>query len=339
MSRPSSYPLHLALQGGGAHGAFTWGVLDALLADGRARLDAVSGTSAGAINAVVLAQGLMDGGPSGAREALRRFWGAVGTALPFDLATPSADGGRMLIAPPLRLLLQWTQFLSPGQLNPLDLHPLRDILREQVDFERLRRVRPLRLYIAATRASSGRLRLFREHEISLEAVMASTCLPTLHRAVQIDGQAYWDGGYAANPPVAALIEAGGARDLLLVLLTPLEHAGEPETAPEIRQRTLEFAFSAAFLREMALLADMQVRARRRWWDLGEHRRSLAGLRLHLINGGDALAAFGTESKLAAQMGFFETLFSLGSEQAQAWLGSHGGDPGRLPGLDLQATFG
>ena len=193
--QPNTPPtLNLALQGGGAHGALTWGVLDALLEDGRLRFDGVSGTSAGAMNAVVLAQGLMSGGNEGAREALRNFWTAVASSLPFEGAVPTADGLGFRLAPAMRLMLQWTHYLSPEQLNPFDHNPLRDVLKAQIDFDQLRIRSPVKLFIAATEANSGQLRLFQNPDIGLDALLASACLPRLHRSVLIDGQPHWDGG-------------------------------------------------------------------------------------------------------------------------------------------------
>jgi NTE family protein len=192
--------LNLALQGGGAHGAFTWGVLDALLEDSAFDFEGVSGTSAGAMNALCLAHGLMTGGRDGARETLARFWTSVAASSPF--ASSGEAGAGMNQA--LQLMLLWTNHLNPEQLNPFDLNPLRDILGEQFDFARLRRESPVKLFIAATQANSGKLRLFRNHELSVDTLLASACLPTIHRTIVIDGEPYWDGGYSANPAVFPL---------------------------------------------------------------------------------------------------------------------------------------
>ena len=200
-TRATARPLSLALQGGGAHGAFTWGVLDALLEDGRFDLCGASGTSAGAMNAVVLAHGLLVGGRDGAREALSRFWSAVGGNASLLHVGAGASDGRP--SPMASLMLQWSGFLAPAQFNPMGYDPLRDIVEAQVDFERLRAEPGFDLFIAATHANTGRLRLFRTAEISADAVLASACLPALYQAVEIDGEPYWDGAFAANPPAAA----------------------------------------------------------------------------------------------------------------------------------------
>ena len=177
--RSSAPPtINLALQGGGAHGAFTWGVLDALLEDGRVRFDGISGTSAGAMNAVVMAHGLLAGGRDGARAALQTFWNAVAASAPAELTTASADGTSVRLTPMARLMLQWSHYFSPKQINPFDLNPVRGIVDAQIDFERLRAASPVRLFIAATHANSGKLRLFRETEVSTDALLASACLLT-----------------------------------------------------------------------------------------------------------------------------------------------------------------
>lgn len=331
--------INLALQGGGAHGAFTWGVLDALLEDNRLRFDGVSGTSAGAMNAVLLAQGLMAGGPEGARAALRRFWTAVADSMPFEVAMPTAGGHDMRLAPAMQLMLQWTHYFSPEQLNPFDLNPLRKILSAQVDFERLRASSPVRLFVAATQVNTGKLRLFRTPELTPDAVLASACLPTMHRSVVIDGEPYWDGGYAANPAVFPLFHECRARDIVLVMLAPLKHSATPQTASDIRSRMMELAFNATFLREMRMFAHLRERAARSpWWRRGELDRRLAGTHFHVIEASEVMRELSTESKVAANMRFFEMLFTLGRERGHAWLSAHRADVGRRSSADLQTLF-
>jgi len=338
--KPQAFSLNLALQGGGAHGAFTWGVLDALLEDGRLGFDGVSGTSAGAMNAVLLAQGLLDGGREGARAALQRFWTAVAATLPETFTQSSADGLDVTLAPMLRLMLHWSHYLSPEQLNPLDLNPLRDILLAQVDFERLRQASPLKLFIATTQANSGKLRLFRNPELSLEALLASACLPSVHRAIEIEGEPYWDGGYAANPAVFPLFFECRASDILLVLLTPLRHKGAPSSAADIHARTLEIAFNATFLREMRMFAHLREHLPRRWLGVSVSglERRLRRSHFHLIEAADVLGDLHAETKLAANLKFFDMLKNLGRERAQAWLAQHHAALGRRSTVDLSALF-
>ena len=330
--------VNLALQGGGAHGAFTWGVLDALLEDGRLQFDGVSGTSAGAMNAVMLAQGLMAGGADGARTALRNFWSAVATSLPFEVARPTADGKDMRLAPAMQLMLQWTHYFSPEQLNPFDLNPLRQILSKQVDFERLRAHSPVKLFVSATHANSGKLRLFRAEELTPDAVLASACLPTMHRSVVIDGEPYWDGGYAANPAVFPLFHECRARDILLVMLAPLKHSATPQSAADIKSRMMELAFNATFLREMRMFARLHAQVTRSWWRLGSLERRLAQTHFHVIEASEQMAALSSESKLAAQLPFFEQLKAQGRDHAQAWLAANHTHVGQRSSVDLAALF-
>jgi NTE family protein len=333
---PARTRLALALQGGGAHGAFTWGVLDRLLESGRFDIAAISGTSAGAMNALAVAHGLSAGGPDAARAALESFWTAVGSRVPFEWLTvgPVASPG---LAPGLRALMHWTQLLSPYQFNPLGLNPLRDVLAEQIDFARLRSTRSPQLFIAATHANSGRLRLFGNAELSVDAALASACLPTLQQAVVIDGEPYWDGGYCANPALFPLVRSGVA-DMLIVSLSPLHHAERPVSADEIRSRALEFTFNAGFLREASLLAEAAAEARRSIWPFGRLEGRLRRLRTHLIDAHDDLGSLSAESRLIAHLPFLLSLRDLGRARAQRWLQDHGRRIGHRSSVDLARLF-
>jgi NTE family protein len=338
--------LSLALQGGGAHGAFTWGVLDALLEHGLP-LDGVSGTSAGAMNAVALAHGLArnerGNDHDAAREALDRFWGAIGAQLPSGLVNASAngeDGAAPSFSPMARAMMMWTQFMSPAQLNPLDRNPLREVLAEQIDFARLRATRGLRLFIAATQANTGRLRLFHRHELTVDTVLASACLPTIHHAIVIDGEPYWDGAYSANPALFPLLFECRARDVLIVLLSTLQHDEAPQTAAAIRERGLEIAFNATFLREVQTLAQALEFSGQRWWPAGRLERVLNRAHFHLISlheGG--AASLPSETKLMAHRPFLEKLRDQGRAVALEWLGRHAGAIGRHSTVDLLSVFG
>ena len=330
--------INLALQGGGAHGAFTWGVLDALLEDGRLRFDGISGTSAGAMNAVVLAHGLLEGGRDGARKALRDFWSAVAASMPAELTVASSDGKTVRLAPMARMMLQWAHYFAPTQINPFDLNPLRDIVTAQIDFERLRARSPVRLFVAATHANSGKLRLFRETEVSADALLASACLPTMHRAIEIDGEPYWDGGYCANPAVFPLFYDCDASDILLVLLTPLKHVETPSTAHDIHTRVLEIAFNATFLREMRMFAHVRERVGRARWLMGPLERRAVQANFHVIEAEDVIAELSAETKLAAHLGFFGMLAELGRNRAHAWLQAHHAALGRRSTVDLEQLF-
>lgn len=339
MSEPR---INLALQGGGAHGAFTWGVLDALLEDGRCDFEGVSGTSAGAMNAVCLAHGLLAGGRDGARQALSDFWLAIADSAPFqNKAAASAS-----MAPALKMMLQWADHLTPEQLNPFDLNPLRDIIEQQIDFARLRAESPVKLFIAATHANSGKLRLFHNHELSVDALLASACLPTIHRTIHIDGQPYWDGGYSANPAVFPLVYQCASADILLVLLTPLRYSETPDTATEIRERLRELAFNSTFLREMRMFAHLREQIGETtlpaWLfdrlPVARLERRFSQLRFHAICADSALGDLPADSKLAVNRPFFEKLRDQGREHAQRWLDVHHDAVGRRSTLDLGKLF-
>lgn len=336
LNRKTAPSVSLALQGGGAHGAFTWGVLDALLERG-IEIAAVSGTSAGALNGVVLAHGLAHGGHEGARAALAAFWQAVGSRMPPGWFH---DGDPPGLTTAGRAMFHWARLLSPYQLNPLGINPLRDIVREQVDFDRLRASPGPALFVAATHANSGRLRLFDRDEMTLDAALASACLPALQQAVLIDDEPYWDGGYAANPALFPLCRDAHASDLLVVMLAPLAYDKLPMTAAQIQQRAAEIAFNATFLREARMLAELQALARRALpWRASAFERRLARLRLHVIEAEDTLGALPGETRMAAQGPFLQTLFELGRERALAWWRHHGRELGRRSTADFAALFG
>lgn len=330
--RTTSRPLSLALQGGGAHGAFTWGVLDALLEDGRFDLRAASGTSAGAMNAVVLAHGLLEGGPDGARDALARFWSAVGGNASLLHVGAGASDGRP--SPMASLMLQWSGFLAPSQFNPLGYDPLRGIIEAQVDFERLRAQRRFDLFIAATHANTGRLRLFRTPEVSADAVLASACLPALYKAVEIDGEPYWDGAFAANPPVLPLFAECRMEDVLMVLLSPATHGDTPRTATEIRDRSQALTFNAAFLAEMRSLIHMREFIRRSVvpWLVKEHpvRRK----RLHLVADDALMSRLDDDSKSTTSLPFLKTLRDHGRSRVREWLEGDAALVGRQSTVDI-----
>ncbi len=329
--------LSLALQGGGAHGAYTWGVLDTLLEQSSHPIAAVSGTSAGAVNAVVLAHGLLDSGPAGARAALDGFWNALGGSVSWEAAgLVGASGDRL--TPAGRMMLQWASMFSPTHMNPLRMDPLRDLLVKAVDFERLRRQRDVRLFIAATQANSGRLRVFGNDELSVDVVLASACLPTLQRAVTIDGEPYWDGGYSANPALFPLVHDVAVRDVLVVMLSPWTLGDTPEAVGEIRARAVEIAFNAAFLREMHWLASATSMARQAWWP-GPLERRLRALRWHLIDGHDDLADLPAESRLLTHPQLLLRLRDAGRARATTWLAQSGKSVGHSGSADLVYLFG
>ncbi|ENO84445.1 patatin-like phospholipase family protein [Thauera aminoaromatica] len=338
--KDASTPVALALQGGGAHGAYTWGVLDRLLEAG-VPIEGISGTSAGAMNAVALAEGWTTGGAEGARAALDRFWTAVGDSVPFHLEllqslSPSGDGS---LPSPMNMMLGLARVFSPYQLNPFELNPLRDVVRAQFDFERIRRACPLKLFIAATAVRTGKVRLFRTAELGEAALLASACLPTLHHAVEIDGEHYWDGGFTANPAIYPLLYECDTPDLLMVLLNPLQHEQAPRSAEDIAARSMELGFSTTFLREMRMIAHARqfIAERPRWSPIGRLERKLLRERFHLIDAPE-LGDAGSASKLDATASALLRLRELGRARAETWLQAHADEVGRRETIDVGALF-
>lgn len=329
--------ISLALQGGGAHGAFTWGVLDALLADARVRLEGLSGSSAGAMNAVVLAHGWMKGGRDGARQGLADFWAGLGKQMPKGMVT-RGEGDAISLSPASKLLAHWAGYFSPSQLNPFDLSPLRDLIASQVDFERLRAASPFKLFVGATQANTGRLRVFRERELTLDMLLASACLPKIHHAVDIDGEPYWDGGYSANPAVFPLFYDCDSSDVLLVLLSPLQREGTPRTVEEIEARIVELAFSAHFMREMRMFAQALDFASPTFLTRGRLERRLRGMRFHMIDSSQVTGLQRTETQLLAHAPFLDRLREQGHARGSAWLAEHFAGVGRHSTVDIRTCF-
>lgn len=347
-TRPGKHPIDLALQGGGSHGAFTWGVLDRLLEDETLEIAAISGTSAGAMNAVALASGLMDGGREGAQRVLRQFWTRVAELSPFHRLQTSPIGA--LMGPANNWLAPWLKpwtdplqqaadafghTLSPYQLNPLNLNPLRDILVETIDFDRARRCHKTQLFVAATQVRTGALRVFGQHELTADMVLASACLPLLFQAVEIEGEAYWDGGYAGNPTLLPLVNETRSDDLLLVQINPTQRDTVPTSARDILDRINEVTFNASLVKELRTLALLkQAIGERRSSGNPELFQRLQALRVHLIEGGESLAALGAGSKTNTQWAFLSNLHAMGREGADRWLHAHREDLGKRSTLDL-----
>jgi NTE family protein len=330
-NRRRGKPLNLGLQGGGAHGAFTWGVLDALLEREDIAFDAVSGASAGALNAVALAAGLLEDGRAGARVKLAALWEAIAGAIPAALLPPAG-------LPSDAWLGIATRMMSPYQFNPFDVDPLRHVLTRTIDFEALRRHSPLQLYIAATDVADGKARLFGTAELSREVLLASTCLPHLRQAVRIGDRHYWDGGYSANPPVLPLVFERGAADTLIVLVDPTEQAQVPTSASEIARRLGALAFNAPLRREIELIEHWRSLASE-GVSLGSRRqRRLRRHRFHLIEAGAATGDLAPASKLYPVWPLLEKLRDLGRTAAQGWIELHAAALGSRSTVDLAARF-
>lgn len=318
---PKIKNIDIALQGGGAHGAFTWGVLDRLLADELLHIEGISGTSAGAMNAVVLADGLSrGGGKAGARKALHDFWKAVSDAGRFSpiQRTPldRLQGNWTLDASPAYLLFEMaTRLVSPYQFNPLDINPLRDLVAKYIDFDRVRSCSDLKIFISATNVRTGKAKIFRREELSVDAVMASACLPQLFKAVEIDGEAYWDGGYMGNPTLFPLVDETDADDLIIIQINPIVREELPRTAMEITNRLNEITFNASLITEISSilllkqLIDEENLDRVRYTDM----------RLHRISAENELQKLGVSSKLNSEWAFLQHLHEIGYKTADQWL--------------------
>jgi len=314
----------LALQGGGSHGAFTWGVLDRLLEDERIEIEALSGASAGAMNAVALAHGLTIGGRDGARQALKDMWLSIATKAPFnfmpeDWSTPESIARQTIPSPAIKTFLLLARFFSPYQINPFNLNPLRDILEGQIDFDRLRAESKLELFIAATQVSTGMPRLFRSKELTIDALLASACLPALHHAIEIEGENYWDGGLTANPPIRPLFYECSARDIVVVLLHPCRRPEVPTTADDIWHRLTEISFSSALFAELQGIALAKGVAKRGVFSFGKLERRLRRLNMHLIDAQELMSELSVLSKLNTQAAFISALHDEGRRRADAWL--------------------
>ncbi len=333
----ASVLIDLALQGGGSHGAFTWGVLDRLLEERWLRIDAISGTSAGAMNAAVLAAGWTEGGAAGARAALDAYWDRVARAAMFSpLQRTPLD--RMLgrwtldFSPAFIGLDLMARVFSPYDLNPRGVNPLQSILEESIDFARLARS-PIKLFITATKVRTGRGRIFRNAEITPDVLLASACLPTMFQAIEIDGEAYWDGGYAGNPTITPLVRESDAQDTILVQINPRERPGTPRSAAEILNRLNEVSFNAALMKELRMIALLRQVA-----DPGSGEGARwAGMRTHRIMT-EMMADLGYSSKMNAERAFLDMLRQEGRRAAGAFLDAHADDIGHRSTADIDVLL-
>jgi NTE family protein len=324
----------LALQGGGSHGAFTWGVLERLLEEPWIQIAGISGTSAGAMNAAVLADGWTEGGAAGAREALEKYWRSVSRAAAFSpLQRSPLDrfmGRWSLDTSPAYIFTDlMSRMLSPYDVNPLGFHPLREVLAECIDFERLARA-PIKLFVTATRVRTGRGRIFRNAELTADVLLASACLPTMFRAIEIDGEPYWDGGYVGNPTITPLVRETDAHDTLIVQINPTERLDEPRTAADILNRVNEISFNSPLAKELRMIALLREVANP---GTGEGGR-WAQMKTHRIKS-DMLATFGASSKLNAEWAFITKLRDEGRRAASEFLETHGADLGVRSTADLE----
>jgi NTE family protein len=329
--------VNLALQGGGSHGAFTWGVLDRLLEEERLSFEGISASSAGAVNATVLAHGLAIGGREAAKQALRSFWKRMSEATSNSLLQPSLldkmKGNFGLEFSPGYLFMDvLSYFTSPYLYNPLNYNPLRDVLEEAVDFERLRRHPAVKLFLCATNVRTGKVKVFKSAELGPDHVLASTCLPLLMHAVEIDGEVYWDGGFSGNPAIFPLVYECESRDVVMVHLTPAERPEVPIASHAIMNRMQEIGFNAALIREMRAVAFVTK--------LIDQGRLADGKRMliHVIEAEDVIREFPGSSRLNNEWDFLCHLHGVGRARADTWLTENFDHLGKTSTVDLEAKY-
>jgi NTE family protein len=320
-TRSTTKTINLALQGGGAHGAFTWGVLDRLLEDDRIDVEAITATSAGAMNAVVAGSGFAIGGREGARKNLTAFWRRISHAASAGPLQPSMVdrflGNHALTHSPAFVMLDvFSRLFSPYQFNPLNYNPLRTILEDTVDFDRLRSSScPVKLFLSATNVRTGKIKVFGNDEISADAAMASACLPFLFQAVEIAGEHYWDGGYMGNPAIFPIIYNCESSDVVVIHVNPLERMEVPRSATDIQNRINEISFNSSLMREMRAISFVT-----RLIDDGALSKAKARrILIHAISADGVMSDLGVASKLNADWDFLCHLRQAGRETAEEWL--------------------
>ncbi|MBN9496373.1 MAG: patatin-like phospholipase family protein [Alphaproteobacteria bacterium] len=331
----------LALQGGGAHGAFTWGVLDRLLDDDRLLVEGISGTSAGAMNGALVVWGMAQGGPQAARALLEKFWHRIGESGRFSIFQPTpmdrlfGNPANLDLSPFYQGFDLMTRLLSPYQFNPQNKNPLKEALAEMIDFDKVREGEGVKLFISTTNVRTGKIRVFRNHELTADVLLASACLPHLFQAVEVDGEHYWDGGFMGNPAMFPLIYNCRASDILLIEINPIRIEQLPETSRAIADRMNAISFNATMMREMRTIAFVTRLLER-------HRLTArSGLRrifFHMVQAEEEMAAFGVSSKYNLDFDFLLTLRDLGRRKADEWLKVNFDQLGRDSSVDLEKLF-
>ena len=331
--------INLALQGGGAHGAFTWGILDRMFEDDRLWITGISGTSAGAVNAVVAAQGMYEGQAPAAREALAEFWKAVsdaGKTSPLQTSPYDAARGKWgLDRSPFFLFFDMLQRVaSPYDLNPLNINPFKTLLEEHIDFEKVRGCTDLDIFVSATNVETGLGRVFDRDEITIDVILASACLPFIYQAVEIDGEHYWDGGYMGNPPLVPFFNNKECSDILVVQINPMKRQGVPKSAREILNRVNEITFNSSLIHELRgidyinqLLENGQISPE-------DHRK----MNIHIMGVGENMEALDASSKLNTDWNFLQFLFEKGRTVAESWLAANYDQIGENSTVDVCKMF-
>lgn len=330
--------INIALQGGGSHCALSWGILDKLLEDGRIKIDSISATSASAMNAIVLAHGLATGGNDGAREALYQFWKKISEAgLKYNPVrkTPIEEFWGISIENSMSYFLfnLLTKTFSPYQLNPFNFNPLRDILQESVDFDLIKSSKLLKIYISATNVKTGKIKVFDNNDISIDAVMASACLPLMFQSVNIDNEFYWDGGFMGNPAIYPLIYNSDCNDILILHINPIYRDQMPGTAAEILNRMNEISFNSSLLREMRAIAFV-TKLIKNDWIKEEYTKNLKSIYIHAIRADVTMQNFSVASKLSPDWAFINHLFNEGYRQGNEWLLRNFNSVGKKTTIDI-----
>ncbi|MFW6415205.1 MAG: patatin-like phospholipase family protein [Thermodesulfobacteriota bacterium] len=331
--------INLALQGGGTHGAFTWGVLDRILADGRISIEGISGTSAGAMNGAVLADGFMQDGYKGARQALHDFWKAVSQLslfsplkrTPVDVLT---NNWNLDNSPAYMSMDLLTRMISPYFLNPMNINPLRDVLTSQVNFERVCECDEIKLFVSATRVRDGKVEVFNRKKLDPDMVMASACIPTYFQAVEVEEEYYWDGGYMGNPVLYPFAYRCACSDVVIVQVNPLECREVPKTAREIMNRLNEITFNSSLLQELQSIDFVGRLLDEGSLDPNKYKKML----IHMISGEEELAPFNSSSKMNSEWDFLLKLRDIGWNKANAWLLENFEMLGQQSSLDLRTMF-
>lgn len=331
--------VNLALQGGGTHGAFTWGVLDQILKDGRLHIAGVSGTSAGAMNAVAMADGFTRGGRQGARTALDRFWRAISDGAknsglkrtPYDVLTGNWG---LQNNPIYHAMDALSRVASPYQLNPMNSNPLRNLVEQSINFDMVRKCQAFKLYISATNVESGKVQVFSRESLTVDMVMASACLPNLYQAVEIDGVPYWDGGYTGNPTLYPFHGETGTDDIVVIQVNPIERKGAPKTPNEIANRMTEISFNGSLLKELRSIDFVDRLIREGKLSADDYRQ----VRVHVVENQVKLKPLGASSKMNAEWGFLTMLRDIGRTTATHWLDDNFAAIGEHSTVDLREMF-
>lgn len=343
-SRDSSRKtVNLALQGGGSHGAFAWGVLDYLLEDGRLDIEGISATSAGAMNAAVLAQGLLNHNKQEARTLLTHFWQEVSAAgdkyspfksLPQLPWLPAQHEFSLDESPMFQMADFMTRVFSPYQLNPMNFNPLKDVLEQVVDFEAIRKHSQIKLHICATNVETCKVRIFETKELSADAVLASACLPFMFQSVEIEGEYYWDGGYIGNPAIFPLIYNCQSQDVIIVHINPIVRRGVPTSASDILNRLNEVSFNSSLMREMRAIAFVAKLIS----DGKVQEGDMKNMHIHSIRSDEEMAHHGASSKLNTEWKFLCHLRDEGRKVAKDWLDEHFASIGKHSSIDIRKEF-